>query len=397
MASTIGWLDTDSEERRKMMEVVELFRESGTVDELGTGSIRDTISDALFPGTSILHGRLRYVLFIPWLLQRAAHKPTPPQMSVEFRNLEIRLISSLEEGGETLFVIGIAARSTLKRTPSVLHWSALSGWGILSSNLSPDAYFRRQADYRALVARTAAPDDLEARESLPGTGIDPHLPSAPDDLLKSVRFDLTAEEESYLSDRLTESAAGSLLAWLINNPPGNRPDSVWNLDNLRDAPERLAELIDHGRRFQTAIFGAPLLYNLMLAEASDDDDRVDQYRKRLADWQDEIAATAVLDHWDRRSWWRMLRFYNPRLRRLTSAFVDSWLTRIDRDANVADSGETRSLIRRRERQIKGGRARLVNQAALDRWSGASGVIRYDYRWPIARRHLDDLYAARSRS
>ena len=35
MVSTFGWLDTDSEQRRKMLEVVDLFKEEGTVDELG--------------------------------------------------------------------------------------------------------------------------------------------------------------------------------------------------------------------------------------------------------------------------------------------------------------------------------------------------------------------------
>jgi hypothetical protein len=47
-----------------MLEVVDLFKQEGTVDELGIGSIRDALADALFPGTSVLHTRLRYVLFI---------------------------------------------------------------------------------------------------------------------------------------------------------------------------------------------------------------------------------------------------------------------------------------------------------------------------------------------
>src|ERR1700736_4313543 len=48
MASTFGGLDTDSEQRRKMIEVVDLFQEEGTVDELGIGSIRDALADS-FP------------------------------------------------------------------------------------------------------------------------------------------------------------------------------------------------------------------------------------------------------------------------------------------------------------------------------------------------------------
>src|SRR5579864_6286555 len=54
MPSAFGWLDTDNEQRRKMLEVVDLFKEEGTVDELGIGSIRDALADALFPGTSVL-------------------------------------------------------------------------------------------------------------------------------------------------------------------------------------------------------------------------------------------------------------------------------------------------------------------------------------------------------
>jgi len=52
MASTFGWLDADNEQRRRMLEVVDLFKEEGTLDELGIGSIRDALADSLFPGTS---------------------------------------------------------------------------------------------------------------------------------------------------------------------------------------------------------------------------------------------------------------------------------------------------------------------------------------------------------
>ena len=68
----------------------------------GIGSIRDALADSLFPGTSVLQTRLRYVLFIPWLMQRAAsRKSSPAEMSAEFRALEYRLIESLLAGGET--------------------------------------------------------------------------------------------------------------------------------------------------------------------------------------------------------------------------------------------------------------------------------------------------------
>jgi hypothetical protein len=152
-----------------MLEVVELFKEEGTVDELGIGSIRDALADSLFPGTSVLHTRLRYVLFIPWLMQRAAARKSPAEMSAEFRALEYRLIDSLLAGGERLGVIGNTARSSLKRMPSSVYWAALGPWRIRTGDFSAEGYSGGSTT-TASFRRTAMADDPEAREPLPGTG-----------------------------------------------------------------------------------------------------------------------------------------------------------------------------------------------------------------------------------
>lgn len=44
VSPSFGWLDTDHSQRRRMLDVVDLFRERDTVDEIGVGPIRDTIS-----------------------------------------------------------------------------------------------------------------------------------------------------------------------------------------------------------------------------------------------------------------------------------------------------------------------------------------------------------------
>lgn len=81
-----------------MLELVEQFRDQGTVDDLGIGQVRDSFSDALFPGTSTLHTRLRYALFIPWLLQRASRETNAQEMVEEMSRLEFRLIDSPKRG-----------------------------------------------------------------------------------------------------------------------------------------------------------------------------------------------------------------------------------------------------------------------------------------------------------
>jgi hypothetical protein len=86
--SAFVWLDYSERERRKMLDVVDLFREHDTRDELGIGSVRDAFADMLFPNTSTIMTRARYFLLVPWTYQRlekqrvksgeiAARKPCP--------------------------------------------------------------------------------------------------------------------------------------------------------------------------------------------------------------------------------------------------------------------------------------------------------------------------------
>ena len=48
MSSVFAWLDQSEEQRRKVLDIVDLFREKGTVDELGFGTIRDALANILF-------------------------------------------------------------------------------------------------------------------------------------------------------------------------------------------------------------------------------------------------------------------------------------------------------------------------------------------------------------
>ena len=67
--SSLAWIDFDEAERQRAQRIMALFQERETRDELGLGGIRDSIADQLFPGTSTIQTRLRYMLFIPWLFQ----------------------------------------------------------------------------------------------------------------------------------------------------------------------------------------------------------------------------------------------------------------------------------------------------------------------------------------
>ncbi|MGO1736492.1 MAG: DUF6361 family protein, partial [Leucobacter sp.] len=78
MTSTIAWLDASSEEQRRMRDIIRLFADRDSRDELGLGQVRDALGDILFPGSSTLHTRARYLLFIPWIYQEAAARNKKP-------------------------------------------------------------------------------------------------------------------------------------------------------------------------------------------------------------------------------------------------------------------------------------------------------------------------------
>ena len=70
MASSLTWLDYSERDRRRALDVIDLFRETGMVDELGLATVRDSYSDLFFPGTSTIQTRACYFLLVPWTFLR---------------------------------------------------------------------------------------------------------------------------------------------------------------------------------------------------------------------------------------------------------------------------------------------------------------------------------------
>ncbi|MBE1487519.1 DUF6361 family protein [Plantactinospora soyae] len=74
MASGLSWLDSSRDDQNRMRELLKLFSNAESRDELGLGQVRDAFSDLLFPGTSVLQTRARYLLIVPWCHQEAQRR-----------------------------------------------------------------------------------------------------------------------------------------------------------------------------------------------------------------------------------------------------------------------------------------------------------------------------------
>ena len=154
MPSRFGWVDFAEEDRERMLRVVVLFREQGTQDELGIGTIRDAFADCFFPGTSTIQTRARYFLFVPWIYRYLeSNGVKSAEVAVKARRAEVKLIYALLAAGEMRGVIGQDAKDDLKRLPSSVYWFGLGSWGIRLFCGSQDQY-RRYLDVY-YVARPA--------------------------------------------------------------------------------------------------------------------------------------------------------------------------------------------------------------------------------------------------
>lgn len=399
MLSALAWLDFAESDRQRAMQVIDLFREKNTVDELGFSPIRDAFADHFFPGTSTIQTRARYFLFVPWILRRYERRRlTAAERSAKLRRREVELIQSLLAGcTDPTGIIGRDAQAGLQRMPSSVYWRGLRLWGIRLFDGSIEQYFHRLSREGATPNRRLNTDD---GEPLDGASRDwhPALPAEPQELFESTCLELRAEEAEFLRDRICTHQPGSVLARLVacNLPELDSP-FVWGQEIRQLLPLDLHAEIEHARLFAISVWGGPLVYSIQLARMkSGSEELLGQLDASIGDWQSAVRADeAGLRAWDRSAFWELVRRLNPRISSRTQEFAETWIGIALRAANgerVWDDHRVGQLIATRERQLKGGRARLLpeNLRARDRWQGDASGGPIDYRWGQTQVILNDI-------
>lgn len=396
MASSFTWLDYSERERQKMLDVVNLFRERETRDELGIGVVRDAFADMFFPGTSTIQTRARYFLFIPWVYKGLERKKVASsQIASEARKREVALTKAIVGSQDSKGVFGKQAGASLKRLPSSVYWQGLETWGIRSFPGSQDRYHRSLNAFYEYGKRGERGDDGEPVDGHADQNWHAGLPQEPEGFLEGSSFGLRKQDAEYLRERILTKVPGTMLAFLVDRGQKVEPsDFPWEHPQFGEFPSRLREQLWHARNFSETIHGAALLYNLMLAEARKLDELEGRYREELAAWASDLEALrSELEDWDRDEFWEEVGSGGAKVAPPARAFVDTWLDTAlvpEKAAAVEKDGETRRLIRERELALKRGLARLHNQSALELWGGAAGAAQLGYRWGDARVIVEDI-------
>ena len=129
----VGWVLLSREAVARAEEALGP-NDRGVRDEVGFLALHQGFADRFFPGTSVLHTRLKYLLFVPWLMEMVAERGGTDYAS-RFAAAETELSGQLLRQENPDGVIGgriwprppAAVHGVLDRAEDMAHSASASG------------------------------------------------------------------------------------------------------------------------------------------------------------------------------------------------------------------------------------------------------------------------------
>lgn len=400
----LGWIDFSPTHRNKVMLVMDLFKEQGVIDELGLGTIRDTISDLLFPGTSTIQTRAKYFLLIPWILKDIESKGKFERFFSDLEESEISFVKSLYKNSPgNRGIIGATLRNkNPKRKPSSIYWNGLRTYKILNFKGSLSDYINHLR-YHHKKQQTQRRQIAEADGNISGDDKDAnhmdqqylwcHLPEPPVNWKTNLTIELSGEEAKFLKERIIRSNSESLWTYTLNHISERAKafSSISDFLLVEELPDTLRKLVMLAVDFNRIMQGALIRYNLLI-QISRENGNVDdlqlhweKYLKDMESFNWYLDKTKTL--WDTCSF-----VPTP-----TKLFVESWIEVVQNGNYNQIKGD--QLLKSRELKLKGiRRARLHDKSIAQKQQSLTGIsisedgnISYlNYRWNTVRTFLNDI-------
>ncbi|HMJ34775.1 MAG TPA: DUF6361 family protein [Baekduia sp.] len=377
--SSISWLDADeaaSEQARRLIAAT-TDSDGGTLDQLGLGAIRDFCSDHLFPGTSTLWSRARYLVLVPWCYQG-------PDPAGAQRKLRRALTAHREERDRAANRGIIGAQKDVARLPDEVVWNGLALWGIRLAELSRPA---------AAAARSRPGQEHSAIWH-------PRLPARPQDFPRRQRIGLEAGEAGFLAELLTDPVVHPR----DRHAPGRHASRLplmldEDLDpeswDWRTVPASASPVLDQQMRdaacFADLAWSARALYALMVSDRAAVDPDAHSEQLDAAEHRVRSGSTGrALAAWDFDRFAAGVLQERPNARRALD-FLRAWRDLVLRTSEpLAQSTEAQERIVVREHRVKRGRTRLTEE----RPEPVALAHPYDFRAGVARSIVSDIKDAR---
>ena len=389
-----GWIDFSKSERNKVLSVLDLLSEEGTLDELGIASIRDGFANIFFPGTSTIQTRAKYFMIVPYTLKDLEYssESNPNRMLRRLDEVERKCGEILVVGEDRDGIIGkrsLSQNRWVKRTPADIYWAGLRNYGIFTGGtLSLSEYVRAMCalkNQKTTLAKlgnrndTAEEGDLDDKDA--GDLFRMQfwkIPTYEEHWIDDLNIKLTKREGVFLKNQIISSFPNSMLAFILRNDL----TEIFECNSFQDMaalikifPEQMQQDYALAYEFSGFLFVLRTVYNIVVSEGKNDEAN--------AFWEEMKADLTDLADVDLESIFTRLGI--TRNTRLCTFLRKS--RSLMKDANLEGM---KTEIKRRERDLKGSRSKTLHPGEFDpnAWFGGGQL---DYRFNNAKVIIKDIF------
>ena len=400
----IGFVNFNTEEKKRVAKMMQLLQESEAIEELGIGRVRDHFSNTLFPGTSTLQHHAKYFVVMPSLYYHTAFKSRKFQNLAEvsryIKEAEVQITRQMAKWDNNQInttETGITGINTLKDAlndynkyvkydPAYIYGSGLARYGII-----PDTgverlilelnkkHFADPHNKGALKSEDTTEDasDLTGDKQVIKTCGESY------DFFngKTMSLVLTEKEASFMKDRIHSSCDGTMLAYLIDNKY-ELPERIGYFEIEELLSELDPEVVNVYKKsvlFSKLMHLIDWRFNYSYFDSFGNTDEAevckDEYEKLLAEYQEVIlnedAFKALFDY--TRSIDMMLTEF---CEACYKAIIGGEPTRVDQ------------LVKAREHTVKRERSKIGNSAYKNQ--GRGKPLPNTFRWETVRTMVNEI-------
>lgn len=408
--SELGWVDFSSTQREQVSKILAMLKESGTLDELGIGQIRDAFADLLFPGFSTIQTRAKYLITVPrifrnyHLLSSSEKKKNKLHKYLSDSEDEVAKRLVAKHGSNEDGIIGstMVNKGGVSRRPSSVYWNAFRQFGIIKDTISLKEFcleYEKDNEHSHYVTEHEDGADDEGHYRLKDKV---ELPSLEENWLEDISIDLSKKEAEFLYQYMSMSTniSNSITAQLFKH---DLLDLVLEekyksiealtvlLTNSKEVSTTCKTTLKFANEFSLAMEGPHIRYNIIISKINKLSN-IKKYEEEFEKWLEEVTQKKLFYNECSEAWISAAgKKHLAPFKSKTINFIKDWTNLIQ---NNASTEELDKLVEARAKQNKGNRSLLHKKIVKEDWIG---IKRLDYRWSSAIKILRDISDGRKRA
>lgn len=383
----IGFVNFNTEEKKRIAEMMQLLKEQEAVEELGIGRVRDYFSNNLFPGTSTLQHHAKYFVVLPWIYYNAITGQSKfkdrKEVDEYIRKEEIKLTICLSNANQG--ATGITGkdkiaeaekdyRKYVKYNPTYIYSSGLHKYGIVSSTNIEQLILSCNGEHHQELT-----EDNEEKK-----GHSRHIVTCGE------KYDL--ENENGLSLKLTDKEAGflrgkilsvcreSMLGKIIESGK-EMPESYFEAAALIQSHPEILDLYTKSVLFSKLIHILDWRYNYVYYNSFHHEDKAEkclaEFNRLKKAFSDDIAKDPQLED-QYLELFSSIRTIDPKL----TEFCENCYSVLDSPEDLD------TLIIEREKKVKQKRAKIGSTTYKDK--DRSAPLPNTFRWDTVRTIVNEI-------